>query len=187
MHTVIKQLPGLKILCGLIFLLTSLPLFASQKLELKLEYPSFDGDFYAEGVVSFSPQAVRNADQIALLAADGSEVASKINILDSWGNGSVMKAQIIFPANASRPQKYMLAYGEDVRRQKGFEQTAVLPTVSFYAGGAPRAAENFDLNVGTINVRVDRSPGINYYWHIVPIMFLVWLTWYRARRIEDDA
>lgn len=189
MNTIRERHAGLKVRLTffLTWLFVSSPLFAAQRLELYLDYPLFDGDFYAEGIVSFPPLAVSGADNLAVYAADGSEIASKVMVLNSWGNGSVQKAQIIFPANAARRQKYALGFGEEIRRQKGFEQTAVLPTVPFYALGAPRAAENVNLNIGTINVLVDRSPGINYFWHIIPIAFLVWLTWHRARKIEGES
>jgi hypothetical protein len=171
-------------LCSLL-LLSSIHGGASQKTDLLLEYPEFEGDFYAEGILSFPPRAVPSDANLAVCSAEGVETESKVAVLKSWADGSLQKVQVVFPANAARRQKYQLVFGVEVSRSKKLAQTAVLPAVSFYAAGAPRAVENIDLNIGTLNVRVDRSPGISYYWHILPITFLGWLTWYRSRRLRD--
>jgi hypothetical protein len=159
--------------------------WCADTLPINLEYPSFQGDFYAAGSVSFPPGAVRSADQILVRASEsGDEIATCIREIQTWPDGSLRRADVLFAANNARPANYELVFGDEVRRTRLFKEPAVLPTVAFAVSGAPRAAEIMDVNVGTINVRVDRSPRIYYYWHLAPILLMIGLTWYRARRAK---
>lgn len=169
-----------------IALLLPLRLWGAQELAVDLEYPAFQGDFYAAGTISFPPGAAPAADCIMVAdATSRREIASKIDVLQQWPDGSVLKANVLFAANVVRQVPYIVLYGENVRRSKTFSEPAVLPTVSFSVGGAPKTAETLDVNVGDINVRVDRSPGIYYYWHVAPIAALILLTLYRARKVKQ--
>ncbi len=165
------------------FLLFGAYLFGAQDFPVDFTYPSFSGDFYVSGSISFPPGAVKSEKNIIVKTYDlTKEVPTKINIVRKWANESVLSAEIVFVANSSRREKYMLSYGDEVERRKIFQETAVLPIISFSIGGAPKTSEKVDIDVGRINVRVDKSPGIRYYWYIVPIVILVLLSCYRSRR-----
>lgn len=161
---------------------------AAQEFAIQFEYPSFRGDFYLGGTVSFPPGNVRTEDQIAVFSATPpGEVPSKIEAVTRWPDGAILKASVLFPANEARPTAYTLRFGEDVRRRSVISEAAVLPAVSFAVGGAARAVEAMDVNVGQINVRVDRSSSLFYYWHALPIALVLALTWWRARRTRQPA
>ncbi len=156
---------------------------AFQEIQVAFEHPSFTGDFYVSGTVALPPGAVRDADQLAVYStAPDREVQSKIAITSRWPDGSILKARVLFPANIQRRTTYQIRYGDDIRRRNSFEEAAILPTVSFAVGGAAQIRENMDVSVGQINVRVDRSPQVYYYWHVIPITLLLLLLWFRARR-----
>ena len=161
---------------------------AAQEFAIQFEYPTFSGDFYLSGTVSFPPGNVRSEDQIAVFAATPpGEVQSKIQAITRWPNGAILKASVLFPANESRPSAYTLRFGEDVLRRSSFSEAAVLPAVSFAVGGVAKAVEAMDVNVGQINVRVDRSSAFHYYWHGFPITLILALTWWRTRRTRQNA
>ncbi len=159
--------------------------FASQELTINFEYPSFKGDFYVSGKVSFAPSSVRSERNISVRVMDKKdEVSAKIAVLNTWPDGSVQSAQIIFAANSATKYSYTLFFGEDVVRKKSFNETAVLPSISFSVGGAPMMVEQVDVSVGQINVMVDKSPSIYYYWNIIPIVLLIALAYYRSRKAQ---
>lgn len=156
---------------------------AYQEIQIVFEYPSFIGDFYVSGTVALPPGALRDVDNLAIYSASpDKEVQSKIIIASRWPDGSILKARLLFPANIQRPNTYQVRYGDDIRHRNSFEEAAVLPTVSFAVGGAAQIRENMDVSVGQINVRVDRSPQVYYYWHLIPITLIIILIWFRARR-----
>jgi hypothetical protein len=157
--------------------------FAAQEFHINFDYPSFEGDFYVSGKVSFPPSSVRSERNISVRVTDrGDEISTKIVISNTWPDGSVQGAQIIFAANSTTKYSYTLFFGEDVVRKKSFNETAVLPSISFSVGGAPMMVEQVDVSVGQINVMVDKSPSIYYYWNIIPIILLIVLTYYRSRK-----
>jgi hypothetical protein len=157
---------------------------AAQELAVTLDYPSFRGDFYASGEVSFPPCAAPATANILVRSASGDEPTARVTALEAWPDGSVLKAALLFSANAERKTDYRVVFGEDVTRRGSLDEPAVLPTVTFAVQGAPRNTEAMNVNVGELNVRVDRSPGLYYYWHILPIVVLLALTFYRSRRRE---
>lgn len=181
------------IITRLLFLIAAATLLvaeadAAQEFAIQFEYPTFRGDFYLSGTVSFPPGNVRSEDQIAVFSATPpGEVQSKIEAITRWPDGTILKASVLFPANESRPTAYTLRFGEDVRRRSAISEAAVLPTVSFAVGGVAQAVEAMDVNVGQINVRVDRSSSLFYYWHAFPITLILILTWWRARRTRQPA
>jgi len=180
---------GLIFFCTVSFFLFSAIcyVYAAQEAPVSLDYPSFEGDFYASGKVFFPPSSVKSERNIIVGLTDtSSEIPSKITILSKWPNGSIQSANIIFAANSASKKKYVVIFGEDVLRKKSFTQPAVLPTVSFSTAGAPKTVEEIDLNVGQINVRVDKSPDLFYYWHIVPVMILIGIAYYRSQRLNKD-
>lgn len=156
---------------------------AAERLPIDFSWPAFSGDFYVTGSVSFPPGAVKGARNIQVRAGEPpEETPVKVTIGDTWPDGSALSADITFAANRERRSDYSLHYGDDVTGKKTFRETAVLPHVSFSTGGAPRAAENVDMSVGQLNVTIDRSPDIYYYWHILPIVAIVVVTYLRGRR-----
>jgi len=161
-------------------------IFAAERLPVNLVYPSYRGDFYASANLSFAPGAVAAEDRLAVKTTDTQEeIPAKIAVRQHWPDGSIMNADVTFAANETRKRPYAIEYGDDVRAKKRFTEAAVLPVVAFSTAGAPRTSENMNLEVGQINVRVDKSPGIRYYWHLLPILLLVALTCYRARRTRQ--
>jgi len=158
-------------------------LHAEQRARIDFEYPSMKGDFYVTGKISFAPEVVSSESHIAVRDADrGEEIPTRIDRVEEWPDGSLLEVIILFPANASRQKKYVLSYGNDIVRKRIFTQTAVLPVVNSTIGGTPKTTESLDMNVGEMLVKVDRSPGIRYYWHVLPIGILILLTAYRALR-----
>lgn len=159
------------------------PAQAYQEIPITFEYPAFAGDFYVSGTVALPPGALREADNLAVYSSQpDKEVQSKIDITSRWPDGSVLKARVLFPANIQRQTAYQVRYGDEIRHRNSFAEAAVLPTVSFAVGGAAQIRENMDVSVGQINVRVDRSPQIYYYWHLIPIALIIIWAWFRARR-----
>jgi hypothetical protein len=150
---------------------------------VSLAWPTGTGDFYASGTVAFPPGNVpATANILVRPVAPEEEIAAQVKAAETWPDGSVLSAEITFAANASRKRDYLIVSGGQVRRRKSINETAVLPTVAFATGGAPKSAEKMDMNVGQINVRVDRSLPIRYYWHIFPIGLLLALVIYRTRK-----
>ena len=167
----------------IIVLLFTGRLFAAQDIPVHFTYPSFTGDFYVSGNVYFPPGVVKSKDDVIVKShKSGEEVPTKIAVLRRWPDGSVLSAEIIFVANAARKQDYVLLYGDGIQRRKNFTETAVLPTISFSVAGVPKISEKVNVDVGQINVRVDRSHDIHYYWHIIPIVILITLSYYRYRK-----
>lgn len=168
------------ILACLIF---SINILYAEDLPVNLEYPSFKGDFYASGRITLPPGKAPTGKNIAIKnGSTWEEVPSLITIRKKWPDGSVMSADIIFPANAEERADYKISFGGDVEGKSRFSEPAVLPTVTFSIAGSPKSAETMDMAVGQINVRVDKSSNIYYYWHIVPITILTLIVLYRTNR-----
>jgi len=160
------------------------PCRAAERSSIDFTYPSFEGDFYVSGTLSFAPGAVAGPAHLQVrTVSPAQEVPAKKRALETWPDGSILTMEVTFEANASRRGEYYVSYGDDVRADRTITETAVLPSVPFSAGGAPRTAENVNMDVGQLNVTVDRSPGIFYYWHLVPIVLLTALALMRARRV----
>lgn len=167
------------------FLLFSPELFASQDFAINFTYPDFEGDFYVSGNLSLPPGAVKSEENILVKSySPDEEVPTLVTVHRKWADGSLLRIEVLFVANAFKKRNYVLSYGEDIKRKKTFSKTAVLPTISFFISGSPKVAENINANVGQINVRIDRSPQIFYYWHIVPIIFLILFSYFRYRRVK---
>ncbi|MCM8814834.1 MAG: hypothetical protein NC937_01100 [Candidatus Omnitrophica bacterium] len=157
--------------------------YGGEQIQIEFEYPSITGDFYVAGTVFFPPAAAPDLKKILVMDKDTrEEIPSKIVVQDNWPDGSVLSAEIVFPANSQKKGKYIIFYGDDVERKKSFVEAAVLPTVSFIVPGAGTTVENMDVSVGQINVRVDRSTNIRYWWYILPVFFLILLTVLRTLR-----
>ncbi|MCM8758851.1 MAG: hypothetical protein NC906_03650 [Candidatus Omnitrophica bacterium] len=157
--------------------------YGSSQIDIEFEYPSISGDFYVAGTVFFPPSAVSTSDNIIVMDTETkSEIQSKITVQENWPDGSILSAEIIFPANRQKRTRYAIFYGEDVKRKKSFSESAVLPTVSFITPGAGKTIEDIDISVGEINVRVDRSASIRYWWYIIPAFILIFLTILRTLR-----
>ncbi|MCM8768690.1 MAG: hypothetical protein NC911_03275 [Candidatus Omnitrophica bacterium] len=141
------------------------------------------GDFYAAGEVVFPPGVVSRIENMAVQEKEaGRYLPAKITVLDYWPDGSIQRAEIIFAVASNQVTDYKLVYGPEVANTKFLTQTAVLPTVSFSLAGLPRLAENMNVPVGEINVRVERSPDIRYYWHLAPLGIIVFLLFWRSKR-----
>lgn len=168
------------ILC--VFLLTGIFLVkADEKLHIDFSYPAIKGDFYVSGRVSFPPGIVSSEDNISILdSSTGEEIPSKITLTEKWPDGSVLEVEILFPANAGKKRKYIVSYGNDVKRRKKFNQTAVLPIISSSIGTSAQTKETIDIPVGELLVKVDKSPDVRYYWYILPMGLLIFLTLYRT-------
>ena len=149
---------------------------------IHFDYPSFEGDFYVSGTVYMPPGAVATDRNIRVETVGGREEAAFIKILERWDDSSIMSMEIMFAANSDHRTEYFLRYGDDVRRAKIFPKTAVLPTVSFSIGGLPRTSEEMNVDVGEINVTVDRSPQIYYYAYTVPLVAILIIAFFRSRR-----
>lgn len=167
----------------LIFFVFTIFVYGSNRIEIKFEYPSISGDFYITGTVFFPPSAVFSSDNILVMDIKiKKEVQSKITVQEHWPDGSILNAEVIFPANNKEKTEYVISYGNDVKRKKSFSEAAVLPTVSFFTPGAGKTTETIDISVGQINVRVDRSAGIRYWWYVLPLFILFILTILRTAR-----
>lgn len=155
----------------------------SEELSIDFTYPAFEGDFYVSGSITFPPGAVISENNIIVKIADsGKETSTFIKTQNSWPEGSIQTAQIIFSANSNKQNNYIVSFGENITRKNSFTQTAVLPTVPFSVGGAPKTEEQIDLNVGQLNVIVDKSPEIYYYWNILPISFILIVLYLRSKK-----
>lgn len=168
-----------------LFLFFSLTCFVSGSSQIKIDfdYPSINGDFYVSGNVFFPPSSVYDTSNIAVIdEKTKKEVPSKITVLEKWFDDSILSAEIIFSANQQRKTEYSILYGKDVKRKRSFSESAVLPTVSFITPGTGKTTENLDISVGQLNVRVDRSPSIRYWWYLGPMFVLIFLTLIRTRR-----
>lgn len=166
----------------LLILIFSPKSWGMERAAVDFIYPSFSGEFYVAGTVTFPPGLVKTAQNI-LVEKDGQgEVPIKLTVQESWPDGSILNGEVIFVASTSKQASYLLCYGDDVKGSKRMEKTAVLPTIAFSIGGAPRTEENVNMDVGTLNVTVDRSPPLHYYWHIIPITVIIILLIIRARR-----
>lgn len=158
-------------------------IYAAQKFSINLTYPSFTGDLYASGVIYFPPGAVKSEENIAVkVATSGEEVSTFIKALEKWPDGSLLNVEVMFAINSSQRKEYLFVYGDGVKRKRRFSKTAVLPTVSFSIAGLPKMSEKMDVNVGEINVTVDKSPNIRYYAYAVPIVVIILLTYLRFLR-----
>lgn len=170
-----------KTLITIIFLLIYSICLSGEKLSIDFTYPSISGDFYVNGKTSFPPSSVLSEDNITVNDLNtGEEIPTKIIVIEKWPDNSILEAEILFPANTNKQRKYVLAYGKDIKRSKKFTQTAVLPIISASIGKAPQSTENINIDVGELLVKVDKSPDIRYYWYILPILFLLFLTIYRT-------
>ena len=156
--------------------------FASQDILISFDYPSYKGDFYVSGKVFFPPGVVSSHEHI-IVKSGKLEIPAMITVQQRWPDNSILSVEILFAANSSRREDFLVSYGEEVRRKKLLTATAVLPTIQFFTGGVPKISENIDIDVGKINVRVDRSSNIYYYWHLIPIVILIFISYIRARRI----
>ncbi|MGC8804376.1 MAG: hypothetical protein ACP5JO_04175 [Candidatus Ratteibacteria bacterium] len=142
----------------------------AEQIDINFEYPDIEGDFYLAGTVFFPPSSVMSVNNILVLdAGTKNEIASKITVQEKWPDDSIMSVEIIFPANSQKKTNYAIHYGSDIKRRKTFSEPAVLPTISFFPAGAGRPVENVDISVGQINVRVDKSTSIRYWWYIAPM------------------
>ena len=149
---------------------------------IHFDYPSFEGDFYVSGTVYMPPGAVATDRNIRVETSGGLERATFIKGTEKWGDGSLMSVEIMFAANSARRTEYFLHYGEDITRWRILTKTAVLPTVSFSMVGLPKTSEKMNVDVGEINVTVDRSPQIYYYAYAVPLIAILLVTFFRSRR-----
>ncbi|MCX8083209.1 MAG: hypothetical protein N3D17_07485 [bacterium] len=165
-----------------IFFLTGISLtIAGENLYVDFSYPAVKGDFYISGKMSFPPGTVNSEDNICVIDINTKEeISSKITITDNWPDGSVLEAEILFPANTGKQRRYVISYGSDVKRRKKFSQTAVLPIISASIGKTPQTSETIDIPVGELLVKVDKSPDVRYYWYVVPMGLIIFLTLYRA-------
>ncbi len=155
----------------------------AEQIDINFEYPDIEGDFYLAGTVFFPPSSVMSVNNILILdTSTKKEIASKITVQERWPDDSIMSVEIIFPASSQKKTTYTIHYGSDIKRRKTFSEPAVLPTISFFPAGAGRPVENVDISVGQINVRVDKSTNIRYWWYIVPMAILLFLTVYRSVR-----
>jgi hypothetical protein len=170
-------------LATLLFLALAGPAGAFEELSIDFNYPAFRGDFYVCGSVTFPPGAVASPENLRVsTVSPAREVAAKKRVTDTWPDGSVLSMEVTFEANGERRREYRIAYGPDVKGKKIIAEAAVLPSIPFSLGGAPLTTENVNLDVGQLNVTVDRSPGIHYYWHMIPIVFISALAVIRSRR-----
>ena len=152
-------------------------------LKIGFQYPDFTGDFYLTGNVAFPPGTVKSEENFLVRSlVPSEEIPCKAGVLQHWPDGSILSAELTFSANSSQKREYVIFYGADVRRRKKLAQLAVLPAAAFSVGGVPKSTERLDVNVGQINVRVDRSPGVRYYWYILPIVAILILMVVRSRR-----
>ncbi|MCM8830068.1 MAG: hypothetical protein NC824_03615, partial [Candidatus Omnitrophica bacterium] len=81
---------------------------------------------------------------------------------------------------AGRKRNYIVTYGNDIKRRKKFTQTAVLPIINASIGKTPQTTESIDIPVGELLVKVDKSPDVRYYWYIIPLCILIFLTLHRT-------
>lgn len=167
----------LSVLFGWAFLSIS-----GEHLSVEFDYPAFKGDFYVSGVVSFPPSTVISEDNIAVYDQTNKEIPSKITVKERWPDSSLLEVEILFPANVERQKSYTVSYGSDVKRKRKFTQTAVLPTIGATIGKTPQTKETIDMPVGELIVKVDRSSDIRYYWYVIPLGLLIFLSLYRAVR-----
>ena len=155
----------------------------ADEIQIYFEYPDITGDFYVAGTVFFPPGSVSAVDNIIVVdKTSGNEIASNIRVQEQWPDGSILSAEIIFASNIQKKTIYLVRYGNDVKRKKTFSEPAVLPTVSFITPGSGQTDEKMDVSVGQINVRIDRSAGIRYWWYVLPAFIFIFFTVLRSLR-----
>lgn len=165
----------------IIFLLMCSFCLSSERLTINFLYPSLSGDFYVNGKVSFPPSSVLTEDNITVTDFNtGEEIPTKITVLERWPDNSILEIEILFPANTNKQRRYILNYGDDIKRKKKITQTSVLPIINASIGKTPQPTESINIDVGELLVKVDKSSDIRYYWYILPILFLISLTIYRT-------
>ncbi|MCM8760482.1 MAG: hypothetical protein NC832_02040 [Candidatus Omnitrophica bacterium] len=166
----------------LLFFLTGIfVVTGKEQVDVDFAYPSIKGDFYVSGKISFPPGIIYSDDNISVRDnKTGEEIPSKITVIERWPNGSILEAEILFPANVARKRDYIVSYGNDIKRGKKFTKTAVLPIISASIGKTPQTTEAIDMAVGELLVKVDKSPDVRYYWYIIPMGILIFLTLYRT-------
>ncbi|MCX7916831.1 MAG: hypothetical protein N2589_01695 [bacterium] len=156
---------------------------SGEKLPIDFTYPTIPGDFYVNTKVSFQPGKVLSEDNITVNDAEtGVEIPTKITVLEKWPDNSILEVEILFPANTNKKRKYVLNYGEDIKRRKKFTQTAILPIINSSIGKTPQSTEAINMDVGELLVKVDKSPDIRYYWYILPSVIFIFLTIYRTTK-----
>ncbi|MFN4228110.1 MAG: hypothetical protein ACK4F0_08250 [Candidatus Ratteibacteria bacterium] len=172
-----------KIIFSIFFVIEIFIVIGAENLQVDFTYPDLKGDFYVSGKVSFPYGNIYSDNNISIYDVKTyEEIPSKINIIEKWPDGSILEVEILFPANAEKQRRYIISYGMDIKRKKKFTQTAVLPIISASIGKTPQTTENINIPVGELLVKVDRSPDIRYYWYIIPMCVLVFLTLYRTKK-----
>ncbi|MCM8777057.1 MAG: hypothetical protein NC905_02175 [Candidatus Omnitrophica bacterium] len=165
----------------LFFIIEVFAVIAGEQLNIDFSYPAIKGDFYITGKISFPTGIIYSDDNISVRDnKTGEEIPSKITVIERWPDGSILEVEILFSANTERRRNYIVAYGNDIKRRKKFTQTAVLPIINASIGKTPQTTESINMPVGELLVKVDKSPDVRYYWYVIPIGTLLFLTLYRT-------
>jgi len=153
----------------------------SEQASIQFDAPLPQGRCVALGTVEFPVGALRSSDSIRVLSG-ALEVPAAMVASDSWPDGSIMSVDLAFPVEDAT-QPYSVQWGAQ-RRNAVYEFTprSNLKTVSFSTG--PSAGPSLDVQVGQLTVRVDKHPGLYYYWYLVPIAAILAALIYRKARLR---
>jgi len=142
------------------------------------------GSCVVKGFSAFAPGAVASAEKVRVVRTGpaSDEIPSLVQARSSWSDGSVKLAEVIFRFESDRsgPAYFWLEWGSEVRRSEwtgdGPSDSADASWLYFEEAEVP--SPDFDLEAGTISVRVEPHPDLWYYLYLVPagaiVFVLVW-------------
>lgn len=154
---------------------------AAERRFLDIERPQKPGSCLVSGTVFFNPGKLSSADSIRILETpDLLEIGLKVLFFEKWPGGNfIMSADIAFVTTdkALRTKSFILEWGMG-KREKSAEVDRSLPEVHFNLG-REAAADNVQLPVGTLTVKVRKHPELFYYWYLLPIGIILGLLIWR--------
>jgi hypothetical protein len=132
--------------------------------------------------VDFDAGVLPSADTLRVVLEPGAvEVPAAVTGAVPWPDGSVMAANLAFPAEdvQVRNGQFWVVWGETPRaRTFQFSASSQGRTVPFVIG-APPPAPVLDMQAGQLVVRLDKHPEYFYYWYLIPIGAILALLIYR--------
>ena len=158
---------------------------AAERRFLDIERPPKPGRCLVSGTVFFNPGKLASADSIRILETpDLMNIGLEVLFSEEWpGGNGIMSADIAFVItdDALRTKSFILEWGME-KRVKNAEVDRTLPEVHFNLGREV-SADNVQLPVGTLTVKVRKHPELFYYWYLLPIGIILGLLIWRKLHI----